>query len=388
MKTRLIRILGTFLSVFGINATTNVAVGADNVCYNPTKRSYKSDYTTNDIVTYTTDTGDAWFVGWPNPDYAGDADTGLWRNAGFDHVLVFNGNKYRGVTMEPQNAYHKMPELSGYCALAVSTGYSMPDIMSGIKGAYNACVMGDDGITLYAAETGVFNYFGCCYSGNITIGTGSGSSGYVLLKECPCIFRQADSNAQYSSSLYGNITVHPVIPEIRTYEFINCSPGYYQPVDSNGFSTSVYSGQTGKISFNIHPGFLPWGSVSDEYDWFRADPCVIPAIQSDSMSYCSKAGCSVVENGWFGGYRIGNCTACPNSSTDIPSYTGTLNAKLVFADTVGRQDGSSSSGYSGSTASGIYALISTVGINSCKLASYEVTDSNGTIEYSCNSTYK
>ncbi len=376
MKTRFIRVLGTVLSVFGITSTANASV--TGVCQNPSMRGYSSKVA-HEVVKYTIDTGNAWFVAWPNKDYSGDADTMPWRELSrFSAEKTFNGRTFYGISLGPADAYTQMPDLSGYCAPAVKPGVDAFDEMSGIIAGRNICVKGADGLTFYSAETGVFAYFGCCYTGGITTstststGTGSGSSGNsgstVSLADCPCIYREADESGYYDGK-YGEIITHEVVEQIRTYEFINCSPGYYQPTDDNGKSTTVNSGYNGKTVFKIHPGFGWYTS----FDYADADPCVIPDNgTSNSIEYCKNYGCTQTEsNGWFGGYIVGACKACPNSTSDVSGPTRL--GRLVFAQTV--------------SASGS-ALISTVGINSCKLASYEVTDSNGTIEYSCNSTYE
>lgn len=366
MKTRLIRILGTVLSVFGVTTTANAS--NTGVCKNPTKRGLYNNET-HDVVKYTIESGSAWFVAWPNKDYSGDADTMPWDSLTyFDARTTFNGQTFQSIGLAPVDAYTQMPAVSFHCALAVDPGVTAYDLMSGIIAGRNICVKGADGLTFYSAQTGVFSYFGCCYTGDITTSTGSGSSGYSLAN-CPCIYRDADSSGQYDSE-YGKINTHEVVEQVRTYEFINCSPGYYQPTDDNGKSTTVNSGYNGKTVFKIHPGF----GGNSNFDYASADPCVIPDNgTSNSVEYCKTSGCTQTETkGWFGGYIAGACRACPNSTSDVSGPTEY--GELVFAETVA--EGSNS------------ALISTVGINSCKLASYEVTDSKGTSEYTCNSTYE
>lgn len=378
MKTRLIRILGTVLSVFGVTTTVNAS--NTGICKNPTKRGL-SNYDAHEVVKYTIDTGSAWFVAWPNKDYSGDADTMPWGSLSyFSLEKTFNGHTFYSIALEPSVAYTQMPDLSGYCGPAVEPGVTAFDLMTGTVAGRNICVKGDS-YTFYSAQTGVFGYFGCCYTGYITTGTstspdssstGSGSSGYseasVSLADCPCIYREADGSGHYDSD-YGEIVTHEVVEQIRTYEFINCSPGYYQPTDANGNSTTVNSGYSGKTVFKIHPGF-GW---STSFDYAAADPCEIPDNgTSNSIEYCKNNGCTQTEtNGWFGGYVVGACRACPNSSSDVSGPTEY--GELVFAETL--------------SGSGL-ALFSTVGINSCKLDSYKVTDSNGTLEYDCNSTYQ
>ena len=376
MKTRLIRILGTVLSVFGVTATANAYTG---VCYNPTAKYSSTTLDTNAVVKYKIDTGAAWFVGWPNTDYTGAGHKNFGANVvvGFPVPTFFGGQRYYVIGVDPALAYENVPELAKYCAGGVSSGVTAADIISGLA-AENLCAKGGDGHTFYAAQSGVFEYYGCCFTGAIgtgTSGTGtSDTSGYKTLEDCPCIYRKADESGRYDSS-YGEIVTHAVIPQIRTYQFINCSDGYYQPTDSKGNSeivrdTATYSGIT---IFNIHPGF-GWSSY---YDFTDAGPCVIPGVgTSDYGRYCKNDGCTETGTaGWFGGYSTSSCAACPNSSSDVsgPSQAG----ELVFASTV-RENASSS----------VSGLISTLGINSCKLARYVVTDSKGTIVYSCDSTYK
>lgn len=377
MKTRLIRILGTVLSVLGVTTTANAS--NTGYCKNPTKRG-SGNNNTHEVVKYTIDTGSAWYVAWPNKDYKGSANTMPWLGVSEEFVVkkTFDGNTFYSFGLGPVEAYREMPDLSGYCAYKVEPGVTAFDQMSGIIAGRNICVMGADMLTFYSAQTGVFKYFGCCYTGYIGTSassgssTGSGSSGYsgtVSLADCPCIYREADISGKYDSD-YGEIITHEVVEQVRTYEFINCSPGYYQPTDDNGKSTTVNSGYNGKTVFYIHPGF-GW---STDFDFASADPCEIPDNGTSSgVVYCKNNGCTQTgTKGWFGGYVVGACRACPNSSSYVsgPPQGG----KLVFAETVSRETGR--------------ALISTVGINSCKLASYTDTDSKGTIKYDCNSTYK
>ncbi len=372
MKTRLIRILGTVLSVLGVTTTANAY--DTGFCENPTRRGIGGIRDTHDVVKYTIDTGNTWYVAWPNNEYKGSANTTPWSSGVGEFVVkkTFSGGTFYSFGLGPNLAYSGMPDLSGLCVFGVEPGDTAFDEMSGIAGR-NICVMGEDGLTFYSAETGVFKYFGCCYTGYATTSTGSGTGSdvSVSLTNCPCIYREADGSGHYDSK-YGEIITHEVVEQIRTYEFINCSRGYYQETDGGGYSTTVHTGFSGKTVFRIHPGF-GW---STDFDFASADPCVIPGHGiSSSFGYCKNNGCAETgTNGWFGGYIVGACIACPKSSSDVsgPPQGG----ELVFAETVA------------AGGSNISALISTVGQKSCKLASYNVTDSKGTINYSCNSTYK
>ena len=372
MKTRLIRILGTVLSVFGVTTTANAS--DTGFCYNPTARDFSSR-DTHDVVRYTIDTGNTWFVAWPNKEYKGSANTKPWSSGVAEFVAkkTFNGGIFYSFGLGPNLAYSGMPDLSGLCVLGVEPGDTAFDEMSGIAGR-NICVMGGDGLTFYSAETGVFKYFGCCYTGYATTSSTGSGTGHdaVSWANCPCIYRKADGSGHYDSE-YGEIITYEVVEQIRTYEFINCADGYYQETDENGNSTTVNNGFSSKTVFKIHPGF-GW---STDFDFASADPCVIPGVgTANSFAYCKNNGCSQTgTNGWFGGYIVSACsTACPKSDSYV--YGPPKGGKLVFADTVV------------SGASNITALISTVGQNSCKLASYIDTDSKGTITYDCNSTYK
>ncbi len=389
MKHSFIRFVGGLISFFGI-ADIISAAHADNysTCSSISYITNSSNpVTRNEYVHYRTSSGETWYYNWPDVKYTGGA---LW-----DALPEFGTNysaggwfttwhKYRDTTFRfPHTSSNN--KLAKYCILPPG------DTLYYVSGGAlfkPACAIADGSSHggIYTASSSLATSYGCCYSGENGLVTGTGASGSGGV-ECRCYYTEAESGKkyQYNGSIYSNIQ------EIKAtkycYRFINCAPGYYQATDN----LSVPDGKTGEYCFETAPGLF--GFTQEDKDPASITGCQIPQIyytnatNGAGINVCTNSGCTTTGYRSFDWYNPGKCYhECPSSKSNVSNYVGAGRYLTVhFASTVENTNitgsGVSYSGYSG--------MRSTVGINSCRAEYYTAEDSNGN-EYrvSCNSNYQ
>lgn len=389
MKHSFIRFVGGLISFLGI-ADIISAAHADNYsrCSSISYITSSTNPTTrNEFVHYRSLSGVTWYYNWPDVKYTGGA---LWDalpefgTNNLDGGWFLAWHKHNGTTFHFP-AYEYGGKLAKYCLLPPG------DTLYYVSGAAlfkPACAIADGSSYggIYTAGSRLATSYGCCYSGENGLVTGTGASGSGGV-ECRCYYTEARSGKayKYDGSIYSNIQE---IKETKyCYRFVNCAPGYYQATDD----LSVPDGKTGEYCFETAPGLFGPGQTNK--DSATIGICQIPDIYYTSprngagINVCTTTGCTATGYRSFDWYVPGRCYhECPSSKSSVSNYVGAGRYLTVhFASTVENThitgSGVSYSGYSG--------MRSTVGINSCRAAYYTAEDSNGNeYQVSCNSNYQ
>lgn len=400
MMRFLIRFLGGFFSFVGLGALADSAV-ADGVC-DGVKVHYVSNGNvaeTKAVVSYTNTTGMAWYVGWPNSGYS-EMDYGartLWYDMdGYDDFFDGTDSFYMQGWRFPWRVEGELADskLQQGCMSAPDTDRICTSYYSGTTVAGVFCagcaipidVNGDTmpGVLFVEGSSGLFVDYGCCLYGE----TGSGTS------KCPCFFASTLSGVTVQDVNGGDHTAPTVVPQIYTYNFLNCQADAYQGMGSDGYSyvlpwvsSKDASGDSnvelmlkGRVKFVYQPGY--WGDTAvgstDKFVSYSSSSCTFSNVYNDGvygvfgLARCATSGCADMTE--TSGYWF-NPSACYSCRTLDDNYSS-KSGEMEFYPTV-------------NTAGTGAFLRSTVGPESCylkRIGSYE--DDSGSYEYSCDSYYK
>ena len=397
MTRFLIRFLGGFFAFVGLGALADSAHSsvAYGVC-DGVKLHYVSNGNvgkTAGVVSYTNESGAGWYVGWPNSGYS-EMDYGartLWYdmdgyNDFFNGADVYYNQAWQFPSRVGPAADSKLQK---GCILApdvdrICTSYYSGVTVSGLFCAGCATLGTMPGV-LFAEGSGLFKNYGCCQYGE----TGSGIS------QCPCFFASTLSGVTVSDMNGDKHTAPAVIPQIYTYNFLNCQADTYQRVDSDDghsyvlpwVSVTDASGEgtemlQGRVKFVYQPGF--WGDSAvgntDQFVSYSASSCTFSNVYLDGvygvagLDRCATSGCAEIRTQssgyWF---EPRECSSCRKLTDNVYSE---MSGEMVFKPTV-------------STIGAGAFLRSTFGPESCyleKIGPFEGT--NGSYEYSCDNYYK
>lgn len=393
MTRFLIRFLGGFFAFVGLGALADSAV-ANGVC-DGVKLHYVSNGAvgeTNGVVSYTNESGAGWYVGWPNSGYS-EMDYGprtLWYDmdgydAFFDGRDAYHNQSWRfpwrvgpAADSKLQNGCILAPELDRIC-----TSYYSGVTVAGYFCAGCAIPIDVNGDTmpgvLFAEGTGLFQSYGCCQYG---VATGT---------ECPCFFASTLSGVTVTDMDGDKHTAPTVVPQIYTYNFLNCQADAYQGMGSDGYSyvlpwvsaedaSGAGTGMLkGRVKFVYQPGFWADGPVgsTDQFVSYSVSSCTFSNVYLDGVygvaggDRCATSGCADITQSsgfWF------NPSACYSCRTLDDNYSSN-SGKMVFEPTVS------------TTGAGAF-LRSTFGPESCYLEKIgPIEGTNGSYEYSCDSYY-